>query len=100
MKASETILAYDKGPFRASPQFRPRRPRCRGHRLNVWRQLVDFNPFAYDFHQDPNPTYAWLRDEAPAYQNLTMGFWALSRFDDVLGALHDYQTFTSTQGVT
>jgi len=29
-----------------------------------------------------------------------MGFWALSRFDDVLGALHDYRTFTSTQGVT
>ena len=60
---------------------------------------MEFNPFAYDFHEDPYPTYAWLRDHAPVYENRTIGFWALSRFDDVLDALHDYQTFTSTGGV-
>jgi cytochrome P450 len=60
---------------------------------------VEFNPFAYDFHEDPHPTYAWLRDHAPVYHNPTIGFWALSRFADVLDALHDYQTFTSTGGV-
>ncbi len=60
---------------------------------------MDFNPFAYDFHADPYPTYGWLRDEAPAYHNERMGFWALSRFADVLDALHDHHTYTSTQGV-
>jgi cytochrome P450 len=61
---------------------------------------VEFNPFSYEFHEHPNATYAWLRDEEPAYHNPAIDFWALSRFEDVLGALHDYETFTSTKGVT
>lgn len=61
---------------------------------------MEFNPFAYDFHQDPHPTYAWLREQAPVYHNPRMGFWALSRFNDVLDGLHDYRTFSSTGGTT
>ncbi len=60
---------------------------------------MDFNPFDYEFHRDPYPTYRWLRDDAPAYHNAELGFWALSRFDDVLAGLHDPATYTSTGGV-
>ena len=60
---------------------------------------MEFNPFDYDFHRDPYPTYAWLRDEAPAYYNPELDFWALSRFDDVLAGLHDPTTYTSNKGV-
>lgn len=60
---------------------------------------MEFDPFDYDFHRDPYPTYAWLRDEAPVYHNERIDFWALSRFDDVLNGLHDPATFTSTGGV-
>ena len=58
-----------------------------------------FNPFAYEMHEDPFPTYARLRDEAPAYHNAEMGFWALSRFEDVLVAFRDWDLYTSTKGV-
>jgi cytochrome P450 len=58
-----------------------------------------FNPFDYEFHRDPYPTYEWLREEEPAYHNAEMGFYALSRFDDVLWGLHDPATFTSTEGI-
>jgi cytochrome P450 len=61
--------------------------------------VIEFNPFAYDFHRDPYPIYRRLRDEAPVYHNPAMEFWALSRFSDVLDALHDYRTYTSTGGV-
>ena len=44
--------------------------------------------------------YQWLRDEAPVYHNEEIGFWALSRFDDVLGAHLDPVTFVSGHGVT
>ena len=27
--------------------------------------LVPFDPYSYDFHEDPYPTYARLRAEAP-----------------------------------
>jgi cytochrome P450 len=59
----------------------------------------EFNPFDYEFHRNPYPTYEWLREEAPVYENPTLDFWALSRFDDVLAGLHDPATYTSGHGV-
>jgi cytochrome P450 len=59
-----------------------------------------FNPYAWDFHEDPFPVYRRLRDEAPAYYNADLDFWALSRYDDVLAALHDPETYCSRHGIT
>ena len=50
-------------------------------------------------HEDPYPTYARLREEAPAYHNPELGFWGLSRFVDVLNGYRDWETFTSTRGI-
>ena len=61
--------------------------------------VMEFNPFDYDFHRDPYPTYEWLRENAPAYYNPELDFWAVSRFDDVLAGLHDPGTYTSNKGV-
>ncbi|HVM98455.1 MAG TPA: cytochrome P450 [Candidatus Acidoferrales bacterium] len=58
-----------------------------------------YDPYAYEIHDDPYPTYKRLRDEAPAYRNDERGFWALSRFQDVYDAMHDWQTFSSQGGV-
>ena len=60
---------------------------------------VAFNPFAYEMHENPYPTYERLREEAPCYHNEEMGFWVLSRFDDVLEGYRDWESFTSTAGV-
>lgn len=60
---------------------------------------VVYNPFAYEIHEDPYPTYARLREEAPAYHHPELDFWALSRFDDVLEGYRDWETFTSTSGI-
>ena len=38
--------------------------------------------------------------EAPAYHNERYGFWALSRFADVLAASLDTETFSSARGIT
>jgi cytochrome P450 len=61
---------------------------------------VDFNPFSSDFFDDPYATYAWLRDHAPVYYSEQYGFWALSRYDDVVTAHRDWKVFSSTHGVT
>ena len=45
-----------------------------------------YDPYDRSIVENPYPTYQWLRDEAPVYQNEEIGFWALSRWDDVLGA--------------
>jgi cytochrome P450 len=57
-----------------------------------------YNPYAYEIHEDPYPTYRWLRDEAPCYRDEELGFWALSRFQDVWDATLDWQTFSSSAG--
>jgi cytochrome P450 len=62
--------------------------------------VIAFNPFSYEFHADPFPVYRELRDHAPCYYNAELGFYALSRYDDVLNALHDPETFCSRFGIT
>jgi cytochrome P450 len=61
---------------------------------------VDLNPYSHAFHDDPFPMYRDLRDNAPCYHNESLGFWALSRYDDVLAALHDPATYCSRHGIT
>jgi cytochrome P450 len=56
----------------------------------------------YNAEQRETPYDAWrrLRDEAPVYYNERFGFWALSRFSDVLAASLDTETFSSARGIT
>src|SRR6188508_977075 len=56
------------------------------------------NPFSYAFHEDPYPTYKRLRDEDPCHHNEELGFWALTRYADVLEASRDWETFSSAEG--
>ncbi len=58
-----------------------------------------YNPYAFSTHDNPYATYRRLRDEAPVYWNEDLRFWALSRFDDVLAAFRDYETYSSAGGV-
>ena len=39
---------------------------------------LDYNPYAFDFHDDPYTLYRRLREEAPAYWNPDLEFWALT----------------------
>lgn len=59
-----------------------------------------FDPYAYEFHEDPYPVYRRLRDEAPVHRNDELGFFALSRHADVLAAFKDVETFSSRNGVS
>src|SRR5213076_2320624 len=47
-----------------------------------------FNPFLPEFHADPYPFYHRLRSVEPVHQT-PMGFWVLTRYDDVVMALRD-----------
>jgi cytochrome P450 len=61
---------------------------------------LKFDPYDYDFQEEPYPTYAWLRREAPVYHNAERDFWALSRHADVHRALRDEATYSSAMGVS
>ena len=57
-----------------------------------------YSPFSKAVFDDPYPVYRRLRDEAPVYRDPENRWWVLSRFDDVAGALRDWQTYSSKLG--
>ncbi|NRA33790.1 MAG: cytochrome P450 [Polyangiaceae bacterium] len=62
--------------------------------------MLDFDPFSLDFHADPYPTYKILRDDYPLYHNERLNFWALSRYEDVVKASLDWETYSSAGGTS
>ena len=59
-----------------------------------------YNPFTFETQHNPYPVYTRLRDDAPVYHNPDLGFYALSRYADVLAAHKDLVTFVNSEGVT
>ena len=59
---------------------------------------VEYDPYSYELDVDPYPTYRRMQDEAPAYYDERLDFWALTRFDDVLAAFLDWRRFSSARG--
>lgn len=58
-----------------------------------------YNPYQFSLHEDPYDLYRELRDDAPAYWNPELEFWALSRFEDVQEGFRDFETFSSANGI-
>jgi cytochrome P450 len=61
---------------------------------------MEFNPFSDVFFDSPYETYRWMRDESPVYFSERWGFYALSRYEDVVAAHRDFESFSSAYGVT
>jgi cytochrome P450 len=57
-----------------------------------------FDPYDYEIDANPHPIWRRMRDEAPLYRNEKYDFYALSRFDDVLEASVDAETYSSAYG--
>lgn len=80
---------------------------CAGSRIETHesvdygRVMVElvYNPFGFAHHDDPYVTYKRLRDEAPAYWNPELEFWALSRFEDVMEGFRDTKLLSSAGGI-
>jgi cytochrome P450 len=59
-----------------------------------------YDPFDYRIHEDPYPTYAWMRANAPLYRSDHRDFWALSRYADVEYAMSRPALFTIRNGIS
>jgi cytochrome P450 len=59
-----------------------------------------YDPYDYDVDVHAHDVWKRLRDEAPVYWNDRYSFYALSRYDDVLSATLDVDTFSSAHATT
>jgi hypothetical protein len=57
-----------------------------------------FDLYSPAIDADPFPYYAELREKYPCYWSEGAQLWILSRYDDIVEAARDWQTFSSTQG--
>lgn len=57
---------------------------------------MEYNPMLPEVKENPYPYYAYLRGHAPAYQIEGLGFWALSRYDDIDFVLKNPSFFSSS----
>ena len=66
----------------------------------AFTEPVSWDPYVHAQQVAPYEIWRRLRDEAPVYHSEKYGFYALSRFDDVLSASLDTDTFSSARGIT
>ena len=59
-----------------------------------------YSPYDYGIHEDPYPTYARLRAEAPVFYNEELDFFAFARHADVLAAFRDVDRYSNAYGVS
>ena len=59
-----------------------------------------YSPYDYAIHEDPYPTYARLRAEAPVFYNGELDFFAYARHADVLAAFRDVDHYSNAYGVS
>ncbi|MGH7965102.1 MAG: cytochrome P450, partial [Candidatus Binatia bacterium] len=57
---------------------------------------MEYNPFLPEVQANPFPYYAYLREHAPVYQVPGVGFWAVSRYDDVLSIVKNPHLFSAS----
>jgi len=62
--------------------------------------MVRFDPYDYDFHEDPYPTYQRLRDEDPVHHVVDDDIWVVSRHADVHAVLRNDESFSNRMGVS
>ncbi len=60
---------------------------------------IYYDPSDVEIDRNVHAVWRRMREEQPVYWNERYGFWALSRFEDVMGAAVDTATFSSTHGV-
>ena len=50
------------------------------------------------FYVDPEPLFAWMREEAPVYWDDATGIWGITRYADIMAVSKDAKTFCSGKG--
>lgn len=60
---------------------------------------MNLDPIPHAIADDPHPVYSVLREEHPVYYAEDRDLWILSRHADILAAIKDPQTFSSSEGV-
>ena len=60
---------------------------------------IMFDPYSATYFDDPYDLYRRMRQEQPVLHNEQLGFYALSRWEDVAEGMRDWTTYSSAYGI-
>jgi cytochrome P450/ferredoxin-NADP reductase len=61
---------------------------------NTGCPVQPFDPFSGEFHRDPPASLRWAREQRPVFYSPEIGYWIVTRFDDVKAVFRDNVTFS------
>ncbi|SAK42917.1 cytochrome P450/oxidoreductase [Caballeronia ptereochthonis] len=82
-----------------------RAPRCPYHEATrteglapngcpVSARAAEFDPFGDGYQQDPPEYVRWARDQEPVFWSPKLGYWVVTRYDDIKAIFRDNITFS------
>lgn len=76
-------------PFNHSAQADRTRPGC-----PVSPRAAAFDPFEDAYQQDPPEYVRWAREQEPVFYSPKLGYWVVTRYDDIKAIFRDNITFS------
>jgi cytochrome P450/ferredoxin-NADP reductase len=60
----------------------------------VSARAASFNPFEPAYQQDPAASLSWARQEEPVFYSPELGYWVVTRYEDVKAVFRDHLLFS------
>ena len=60
----------------------------------VSREAAEFDPFGDGYQQDPPGYVAWSRESEPVFWSPKLGYWVVTRYEDIKAVFRDNLTFS------
>ncbi len=60
----------------------------------ISREAAEFDPFGDGYQQDPPSYVAWSRESEPVFYSPQLGYWVVTRYDDIKTIFRDNITFS------
>src|SRR6516225_8794804 len=60
----------------------------------VSHQAAAFDPFEDGYQQDPPEYVRWSREQEPVFFSPKLGYWVVTRYDDIKAIFRDNLTFS------
>jgi cytochrome P450/ferredoxin-NADP reductase len=62
--------------------------------VHVSERAAEFDPFGDGYQQDPPEYVRWAREQEPVFYSPKLGYWVVTRYDDIKAIFRDNITFS------
>lgn len=87
-------LPTSQSPASGCPVHQAAQPAGAGCPMHVSPRAAEFDPFGDAYQQDPPEYVRWAREQEPVFYSPKLGYWVVTRYDDIKAIFRDNVTFS------